>query len=54
MGFGEAISSMIFMALGLFGISAQFEEINFFLLIGSIGMIVVVIAQIIKKSNQSD
>lgn len=54
MSLGEAISSVIFMALGLFGISAQFEEINCFLLIGSIGIIMVVTTQIIKKSEYSE
>jgi len=56
-GFGEAISCMIFMGLGLFGISVQLKEMNLFLLIGSIGIIMVVITQITKdyiKSNQSD
>lgn len=53
MGYVDVISNLMFLAIGLFGISTQFlKEINFLVLLGSFGIIAVVIFQFKDYKNQ--
>ncbi len=53
MGIADVVSNILFLLMGVFGISAQIKEINYFLLVGSVGMIAVVITQYIDKKNKT-
>ena len=52
MGLVDIISNILFVIMGLFGISVQLKELNYFLLIGSLGMIVIVISTVYQAKKK--
>ncbi len=48
----DILSNLIFLIMGLFGISVQLKETNYSLLVGSIGIIVIVLTQYINGEKQ--
>jgi hypothetical protein len=53
MGVFDAISNIVFLLMGLFGISIQLKQVNYWLLLGSIGMIVIILTQYPHKEKHS-
>ncbi len=59
MSVGEIMSYLTFLFIGVFGIYASIKETNYMILIGSIGIIAVIISSIIdtivdKKRRNTD
>jgi hypothetical protein len=53
MGIADIVSNILFLLMGVFGISVQIKEINYFLLAGSVGIIAIVITQYVDQKNKA-
>lgn len=53
MTIADIVSNLIFLIMGMFGIVVQLKGLNYLLLVGSVGIIIVVLTNYIGNTNRT-